>query len=223
MTLQQLIARTRFFIDEPSQQNFLDSDIISALNRGQEEVTKEINHVYQDYFEKQADLRGDQATPGTVAGTELYALPSDFLYFKRIERTDTGELIPALNDVNEKTSYSTALMPLILSGGSLSYYVQDTAVGFTPTPATSIPIRLTYVYRLPDMVLTTDTSAIPSEHHDLMAIYAAIECFIKDESDTSQFQNLWDQKLGRLVRTLRQRQIQEPKHVRRVDVGGILY
>lgn len=223
-TLAQLITRVRFFIDEPTAQNFTDSDITYALNQGQQDVAKEIVHVYEDYFEKQADL--NPSGGGTIIGTELYTLPSDFLKFKRIERTDTGQILPAI-DLNEK--FAAPLAPLTGTAvfGPMSYYVTGNSLGLTPTPQAIIPIRLYYVYRLVDLDNslpgTSDVSVIPAEHHDMIAVRAAIDMFIKDESDTSALQQRWNFLLDQLHRTLRQRQVQQPKTVRRVEGGyGVL-
>lgn len=233
-SLDQLVARVRFFIDEPVPANFSNSDIIYAINQAQQEVAKEIVHEYEDYFEKIADLNPNldgsgnpiPFTGGTVPGTDLYTLPSDFLKFKRIERSDTGELIPAY-DLNEKAAKVTVTSSY--NGYTpIGYYVTGNSVGFTPVPTSIIPIRMYYVYRpvdLSDINLgTTDISVLPAEHHDIMAVRAAIDMFMKDESDTKALEDRYNQMLDALRRTLRQRQVQDPKRVRRVDDAlGILW
>jgi hypothetical protein len=222
MTLADMITATRDWIDEPTPQNFTDALITRFLNDAQQIVAAEIVHEYEDYFEIQADLNPSNTPPGTVVGQELYVLPTDFLKFKRIERSDTGETLPAL-DLNEKVSIGGGLVPLTIGGVSLSYYVTGNNVGFTPTPTAAIPIRMTYIQRLTDLAVSTDISPIPSEHHHLLPIWAAIGCFVKDESDITNFQTLWQEGLDRIRRTLRQRQIQQPKKVRRVSSNyGVL-
>lgn len=228
--LTTLVARVRFLIDEPTAQNFTDTDIIQAINFSQQDVAKEITHIYEDYFEKQAALNpvnGVIGTGGTIPGTEFYTLPADFLKFKRIERADTGEPITPI-DQNEKAWNSQNLTSVVQQNAPLSYYVTGNSVGFNPIPATVIPITLTYVYRLSDLNFivagVTDISDIPAEHHDMIAIRAAIDMFIKDQEDTTALDNRWNFLLDQLHRTLRQRQIQAPKRVRRVESGdGILY
>jgi hypothetical protein len=220
-TLLQLRSRVRFFIDEATQKNFTDGDINYAINRGQENVVKEIQHLYEDFFEKPVALNPNATPPGTVPGVELYTLPTDFLKFKRIERTDTGETIPPI-DLNEKSTFGNAIPALVNmagAGSGLSYYVSGNNVGFTPVSTDYIPITMTYVYRPADLVNDGDVSEIPAEWHDMMAVSAARDCVIKDEGDTTPYDTLWNNYLGSLMRTLRQRQIQDPKRVRRVDVG----
>lgn len=218
-SVTDLISRVRFFIDEPTQQNFTDKDILYAINVAQQDVAKEIVHEYEDYFEKQADL--NPSGGGTVPGVELYTLPNDFLKFKRIERTDTGEEILPV-DLNEKVTNSTSLVNLVQPGSPLEYYITGNNLGLTPTPQSTTPLRLTYVYRLADLdTVTNTTSDIPAEHHDMMAVRAAIDMFIKDESDTTALENRWLTLLNELQRTLRQRQVQRPKRVRRVVPTGL--
>lgn len=226
-TLATLDTRVRFLIDEPQAQNFTDGDIYTAINIAQQDVAKEITHIYEDYFEKQAALNpSGTAGSGTIPGTEFYTLPSDFLKFKRVERTDTGEPITPI-DQNEKMWNSSNLVNIVQQNASLSYYVTGNSIGFNPIPATVIPVTMTYVYRLPDLDFSvpgvSDVSVIPAEHHDMIAVRAAIDCFVKDQEDTTALEKRWDFLLDQMHRTLRGRQIQAPKHVRRVQSSGILY
>lgn len=216
MILSDMIALTRDYIDEPTAQNWTDPTIIRFTNMRQSQVVAEIQHTYQDFFEKTVTLNSGN---GTIAGVALYTLPADFIKFKRIERTDTGATIPPI-DLNEKTSLGSPLVtfsPGIITG----YYELDNNVGFDPVPTAGIPISMTYVYRLADMVATTDTSAIPAEFHHLLSIGAAIDCFIKDEADTSRLDGLWAEGLDRLHRVLRERQSQSPRTVRRVATSNM--
>jgi hypothetical protein len=192
-TLTQLIGRVRFFIDEPSSQNFTDADITYSLNRGQEEVVKEIVHENQDYFETFTDIN-------LVAGT------------------DTNEVLSAI-DINEKVVSTASISSLILSSQPTGWYFLGGQIGFSPVPVAPLAVRLFYVPFLAELVNGSDVSPIPQDYHDMMAISAAIDMFTKDQEDTSALQAKWDVLLNRLQRTLRDRQIQEPKHVRRVETS----
>jgi hypothetical protein len=220
-TLQDLISRVRFYIDEPTAQNYTDAQITLAINFAQQVVAEEIVHEYEDYFEVQAQLNPTGTPPGTIAGTEFYNLPTDFLKFKRIERTDTFEPIRPI-DQNEKL-YGPYGIGGPTQGTPMYYYVTGNSVAFNPIPESAIPILMTYIQRLSDMVTTADVSAIPAEHHDLMAIRASIDMFINGEQDTSQLMSIWEEGLNRLTRTMRQRQVQEPKMVRRAAEHGLQF
>lgn len=222
LTLNDLITLIRDYIDEPTPQNWSNLQLTRWINRRQQMISVEIMHVYEDYFEIQSALNATSPQPGTVIGQELYPLPADFLNFKRIERSDTGQMLPAI-DINEKITIGSSLVPQAISGVVLSYYVVGNYVGFTPTPQAVIPILMTYVQRLTDLENGTDVSNIPAEHHHLMAIGASIDAFINDESDTTALQKEWDDGIDRIKRTLRNRQIQQPRHIRQTDVNyGIL-
>ena len=188
-----------------------------ALNFAQQDVAKEIVHVLEDFFEKTTDI--NLAGGGTIPGTELYSLPTDFLKFKRVENTLTAELFPAI-DLNEKYGNNgNSIVNLYATAGSFSYYIMGNSIGFTPTPQAVVPVRITYVYRLADLANPSDVSDIPSEHHDMMAVRAAIDMFIKDQEDTSALEGRWNFLLDQMHRTLRQRQVQDPKHVRRSETS----
>ena len=223
MTLAQLRARTRFYIDEPSQQNFADSDINNALNIAQQEISREIIQVNEDFFV------GTPVTVATVGGQELYPMhvdsdgQCDVIKIKRLERQDTGEVLPAV-DQNEKSIYGQNVPPLVNTAGAgagLSWYLLGNSIGFTPIPTgASINLQYYYVPRLSDMATDASISAIPVEFHDIMAIRAGIDCQIKDEADTSQLENRWRERIDQLKRAARDRQVQEPKHVRRTNASS---
>jgi hypothetical protein len=221
MTLAQLRARTRFFIDEPTQQNFADADINIALNIAQQEVAREIIQVNEDFF------IGASVAITTTSGTELYPLhvnaidgQCDVIKLKRLERVDTGEVIPMV-DQNEKSIYGQNVPPLVNTAGAgsgISAYLLGNSIGLTPTPyGAAVPLQYYYVPRLGDMVNDTDSSPIPVEFHELMSIRAGIDCQIKDEADTGQLENRWRERMDQLKRAARDRQIEEPKHVRRTN------
>lgn len=214
MMISEMLNLTRDYIDEPVAQNWTDATLVRFINLRQQQLASEITHTYQDFFQKVVQLNNGV---GTIAGVELYTLPNDFIKFKRIERGDTQETIEPL-DLNEKVINYSPFAPSAF-GTIAGYYELDNNVGFTPTPQSAIPVNMTYTYRLPDMDLVTQTtSAIPAEFHHLMSIGASIDAFIKDESDTSELRAEWNAGIARLNRTLRERQAQGPRHVRRVNV-----
>lgn len=221
MELVNLRNRTRFYIDDTSQQDFTNADINYAINRAQQEVSAELRQVFEDFF-----VTNVPYLITTAANQELYPLPSDFIRLKRLERADTGEMVPMI-DLNEKSIYGNAVPPLVNTAGygsGISAYLLGEYLGLTPTPTDNThPFNLYYVQRLADLVNDTDVTLIPSEYIDLLSILAAVDCMIKDESDTTQLRTLYAEKLDRLKRTARNRQTEMPKYVRRSDFTGTLY
>lgn len=208
MTRAELRSRVRFFIDEPTQQNYTDADINTALNVAQDEVQLEIIETFQDYF-----ISPTPTVINLIAGTETYALATDVVAIKRVEDAATGlEILPL--DLNEKVATGTGL-PGLLSATPGNWYLVGNYIGFTPPPSMNNTVNYWYVATLPDLTNDTDVSQIPALHHDILAVRAAIDCLVKDESDVTQLTAIYSRDLDRLKRTLRSRQTQAPKRVRR--------
>ena len=70
-----------------------------------------------------------------------------------------------------------------------------------------------WIWRLDD----DDVTAIPRQFVDLLALQAAIDCYIKDEDDPSMLIAKYNRRLDQLKRTTRDRQQQSPKYVRRTS------
>jgi hypothetical protein len=210
MNRGQLRARTRFFLDEPTEQNFTDSDINTALNIAQDQVTLDINQANQDYF-----ISPNPTTITLTSGTERYALAGDVLSIKRVEDAATGlEILPF--DFNEKAAPGLG-MPGLVSAAPGNWYLLGSYIGFSPIPSASSTVNYWYVTLLPQMTTDSDVSQIPRPYQDMLAIRAAIDSFIKDEADAGPLRGLYAEYIDRLKRTANNRQKQAPKHVRRVS------
>ena len=158
-TLLQLRGRVRFYIDEPVQANFQDSDLNWAINRAQQKVATEISLVDEQYF-----VNTTPTVVTSVAGQRFYPLASDFWKMTRLEDVNTG---------------------IRLEFGQFAD--QDNSV-----------------------------SQIPVQFTDLVALQAAIDALMKDESDISPFQSQYNTLFAQLVRGTRNRQQQNPRSVTRV-------
>lgn len=215
--------RVRFFIDEPVQANFKDVDINYAINEAQQTVATEIDQVDEQYRVN--------PTPTTITlkiNTQFYDLPDDFWKMTRMQDVQTGLPIE-FTDINAQndlfnsfpplvTSYALGVFSAFIAGGSLAEGQIGSSVGFTPIPTDSTKsVYIWYVPTIEDMDDDADTSAIPRQHLDLLAVQASIDCLIKDQADTAQLERRWNQLLDRLKRTTRNRQQQSPKYVRRTQ------
>ena len=214
--------RVRFYIDEPVQANFLDTDINYAINDNQQDIATEIDQV--------DELYRVIPTPTVIqmkANTQFYDLPDDFWKMVRLQDLQTGLPID-FTDINSQNDFFQNFPPLItstpfggfsafLAGGSQANGQTGASLGFTPIPTDGTKsVQFWYVPIIQDMDNDTDTSAIPRQFYDLLAIQAAIDCMIKDQSDTTQLERKYSRRLDQLKRTTRDRQQQSPKYVRRV-------
>lgn len=220
-TLKDTRLRVRFYIDEPVQANFLDSDINFAINEAQQDVATEIDQVDEKYrmnpVPNQINLESN---------TQYYDLADDVWKIIRVQDGQTGLPID-FTDINSQNDFFQNFPPLIntyafggfscfIAGGTQSNGQIGTSLGFTPTPTDSTKsVLYWYVPTIEDMDDDTDTTAIPRQYNDMLAIQAAIDCLIKDQADTSQLERKYGRRLDQLKRTARDRQQQSPKYVRR--------
>ena len=207
--------RTRFFIDEPTQANFTDSDINYAINRAQHRVALELIQVGEKFLVN--------ATPTIITPDGinwLFALADDFWVMIRLEWVATGQHIDIV-DINDPSFESMGIPPLVNFtgiGDSAKAAIIGNSIGIKPMPLdSSMTMQYWYAPVLLDLEQDTDTSPIPIQFLDMLAIASGMDCQTKDEDDTSQLQLLWNDWIDKLKRAARQRQTQTPKHVRRTQ------
>lgn len=213
IALSKLRARTRFFIDEKVQANFLNSDIDYAINEAQQEVAIELTQVVENFF-----INTTPTTLTLASNTQYYTLPDDFFKMTRIEDVNTGVAV-AFVDLNSNNQAFTNNPPLMtINQISLAATIVGNSIGFRPTPTATRALQFWYVPVLDDLVNDADETPIPRIYADMLAIQAAIDCMIEDEADTTALERKQARKWDQLKRTARDRQQQSPKYVRRV--GG---
>lgn len=209
--LANIRTRVRFYIDEPKQANFLDSDINYAINNAQQDVAVEIIQVNENFF-----VNGTPTQLPLVPNIEFYPLADDFWKLVRLENANTGIVVP-MRDFNDEPLTWNTNYPISSWTSGLKGSIVGTNLRLNPVPIdSSVILQYWYVPILEDLVNDTDQSLIPRTCIDLLAVQAAIDCFIKDEDDTTALIQKYGLVLDRLKRTARDRQVQEPKRVRRV-------
>lgn len=209
--------RVRFYIDEPAQANFRDSDINTSINEAQQDIITEIVQVDEEYF-----INGTPTTIQMDGTSERYPLANDFYKLVRLEYQNTGQRIPFFT-FREKNSYGENVVPFSNIGafGTMTQaYILGNFLGFSPLQTDpTVVMQYWYAPIAQDMVSDADTTIVPRMWIDLLAIQAAIDCFINDEDDTSALEHKYDRKITRMRSLARQRQQQNPKHVIRTNYG----
>lgn len=211
-TLLQIRQRVRFFIDEPQQANYADSDLNWAINTAQQQVATEISLVDEKYF-----VATTPTVITSVANQRFYPLAADFWKMTRLEDATTG-LRLEFADFSQQNNFFADAVPPLVAPNQIGYAMSivGNSLAITPTPTTSgVQAQYWYVPVLPDMTADADASPIPSMFIDLLAIQAAIDAFINDEDDTTTLQNKYNIRFNQLVRAARDRQQQSPKMVAR--------
>lgn len=216
-TLANIRGRVRFYIDEPLQANFTDADINYAINDAQQAVVSDITQISEDYF---VSTTPTIITP--VANTQFYPLPADF--YKMIFMYDQITGLPInFTTVQNQNQVSTAAIQNVNAGYAYNAVIVGNSVGFVPTPtATNFSPAYFYSPMAPDMLADGDTSIIPRNFIDLVAIQAAIDCKIKDEDDTTALERKYAASWNKLTKNLTDRQQANNRRVQRTASPNVL-
>lgn len=217
MTLNEQIERTRSYIDERSEKNFTNTFIIESLNVAQNAIQSYIVDMNVGYFEKLATLNASEEVPGVEIGVSRYALPDDFISFRRVKNGDTGVPLTPI-DANEETegSYGSLAGRLMGTVDGYRYYRSGNEMVIDPTPTVQFPVSMLYVARVAQLTsssLGTVVPELPLQFHNMMCLDAAIDCRIKDESSPAALERLRARELQRLENTIGNWQTQHPNMV----------
>lgn len=217
-TLGQVRQRVRFFIDEPQQANFTDSDLNWAINAAQQEVATEISLVDEAYF---VDPTPTVVT--TVANQRFYPLNETVWKIIRMEDVATGLKLNFKRFADQDSFYAEGSPPIVaLDQVGYTVSIIGNSLAFSPTPTVAgTQAQYWFVPMLEDLADDADQTVIPRNFVDLLAMQAAIDAGIKDENDTAALERRYARRFNQLVRGSRDRQQQNPRGVTRVGDSNI--
>lgn len=178
-TLASLITLTREYIKiDPNARVFSDNTLTNFINRAYFQLQKDWHHEWRQCY--------DNATTLTIAGTQEYWLPTDFIALnfvsynnKSLIKSDRIKL-KRLDSNNPMTS-----------GTPNMYYLYGGNIWMYPIPNTTGTIDLEYLKRLPTLSSSQD-SLFPADFDDAIALYASYIAFKSvNKMDLAQM-SLWD-------------------------------
>lgn len=210
MTRAELQSMVSYWLDDLSNNYFTTTQINIWLNNAQKEVQKRLLQSGNNRYLK-------CVTTPTVVNQDNYVLPDDFLKLHRVEII-TGGTAP-----NEQAYQLTAMtlnQRLMVYTGSASpmfYYLKKNRLVMQPPPDTAQTLRLWYSYLVADMSLDTDTPDVPTEYHELIALLAAEDGFIKDDRDNSKLKIKIAQYDEMLKQDAQERQVDQTRSI--VETG----
>lgn len=178
--LSDVKNKITYWVDDLLKGYFTDPQLNRFVNDAQIEVQKLLLQAGQNYYVTISDTQ-------MVSGQKEYVLPSDFLHLHRLEIVTQG-----YGTTNEVTN---PVLPITINqqdifpftqGTPQGYYLKSDRIVLIPTPDTNLYLRLTYSYKVVQLVLDTDIVNVPDEYVEMVALYAAMDCFIKDNRDPTQ-------------------------------------
>jgi hypothetical protein len=179
MTFAQLRTLASTWLDDINNTYFTAAQVNVYLNQAQREAQKMLLNSSQDYYSK-------CSTTPTVIGQARYAFPSDFLKVQRLSYITQGSGDTAT--YQKITAITRNEQDVVLyqpSGAPLAYYVNKDTFAIVPTPDQVYTVHLDYSYRVADMSADGDVPDVPEDYHELIAILAARDGFLRDGRDLS--------------------------------------
>lgn len=200
--------------------DFWTKDIIDAFIAAEHrKLVTTVNEAYEEFFT-------NNATTDIVAGQETYGLPDDFRKVIRMEySSDPGtvqhqEIFPA--QINDQWKYwsKDGVSPTV-AGIKISYAFLNTQFRLAPFFSASVTdgINIFYTQRLPgpDLDSWEPFNGLLKDHHEILAVGAAMRGKIREEVDFSMMNMLYNDLKREMLLDVEQRQVQRSKHVRETE------
>ena len=192
-TVSGLITKTRTKADmnlSPAGDNnavVTDTEVLEFINEAFEELWDIVTSVDEDHFITSSDI--------TTSGVATYDLPADFMRLKGVDFVHSSTYSQTLLPVSWNQRNQNSYIPYNdLVGDDYRYHLIGTYTGqqikFFPTPSTGETIRVWYVPEPPTLATGSGVTSIALKPMwmDYLTSKAAIECLVKEESDSSRLQ-----------------------------------
>lgn len=183
---------TTCWVDDENKGYFTDPILNIMLNNAQRQVQKLLILAGQNYYPI-------CVTTPVFQDQKEYVQPVDFQSIRRIFLVTAGfgTTNPTKHELEDYTMRQDALAPY--KGTPVGYYLRKNRIGLTPTPVQSgWYLEMEYNYLVADMTADGDIPDVPIEFHEMVALVAAYDCFIKDDRVPSNL----TKKLGTYEETL---------------------
>ena len=152
-TVAQLIDQCRQHIAEATAGFWTDPNLLMHINNEQTALMERVLQTSDDYFDY-------TDTVATVADTQEYDLPQNFVQMNYCEFQDSGDLnedriIPPLLQQNKRFPDADLVA---LSMVRTRYYLRGNKIGFTPTPQSARTVSMNFSRRLMNLQQGTATA-----------------------------------------------------------------
>lgn len=183
MTLAEIRTLARRKADEEASGYISNLEANDYVNQGMRYVYTKIAQRFENYFVQPGTaLNGGLFT--TVVGTSGYSLPTDLMKVVRVEHrrtnstsNDDWKRLATVNIANDRLDDYFPLREGYTPG--FGYFIAGNTIYLKPEPKQEFQIRVWYVPRPTTLTVDADEPAVPSEYHDLVAEFAAIQMLAK--------------------------------------------
>lgn len=198
-TLGNIRSEVRVYLDESAEADFLDTEVLLAINRGYQDVAGSAMEVYEEFYQTTTPF-----TYAVVAGTQEYTIDSSLIKVSRVEinyspttsgstpvravSIDMNEVRTNLNNTNSSLTFATP-----------GYYLHGSQsaqkIGFVPVPSVSDTsgqsISVWGIATPADLSSDSDSVIIPyvDRFVYLVALRAAAQLLRKGQQEENNAQN----------------------------------
>lgn len=208
MTLSELRTLCLSWLDDPSGGYFTTAQLNVFLNNAQRQVQKILIQSFESRYVAGVETQ-------TVANQAFYQAPSDFMKVNRFSIITAGT-----NEANEEYIDLQYITPnqenrvLVKSGTPEFYTILNDKFKLFPTPdTTGKTLRLYYTYRVTDMSADGDEPDVPEEYHEMVALYATLDGFLKDGRQNETISNKLAEYKKQLQEDAADRNIDAPRKI----------
>lgn len=173
MNLLQLRTLVYSLVDDPQGGYFTPAQVNVYLNNAVKEVQKKLLKAGQNYYVK-------RVTTPLIVNQRDYILPEDFKKLHRLEIIVSGSAPNETTSVLAPITINQQDLVANQTGQPYVYTIQRNRLILRPAPSTPYKLRLYYSYLAVDMQLDTDIPDVPESYQQLVALYAARDCYLKD-------------------------------------------
>jgi len=173
MTFNDLQNLTAYWLDDLNFGYFTPTQVQLWINNAQVEIEKLLIKSGHSRYNLWV------STP-LVVGQSDYVLPADFMKIQNLEIVLSG--VPPNEALTPVLPITVNQKYLIDNGQSTPavYRFRKNRIVIQPAPDTALLMRMEYTYLVANMVNPTDIPDVPTEYHEMIALLATSDGFIKD-------------------------------------------
>ena len=176
MTLTQLCTLVWSWLDDPGGNYFTSTQVDVFINNAARQVQKKLIQSGELWFSKTVQT-------SLVANTDTYTLPTDFL------RLHKAEIIVSGTFPNQSMYRLQVVTPVQAdnfptgTGKPYGYWLNKGYITLVKCPDAAYTLQLLYSYLIADISQDSQSPDIPEQYHEMIAIYATLDGFLKDQRD----------------------------------------
>lgn len=206
MTLAELRTLVLSWLDDPLAGYYTPAQVNVFLNNNQRTVQKRLIKAKQNHY-----VRCVQTT--LVVNQADYVLPEDFKDLNRLELITSG-LPPneTKSPLGPITLNQQDMIPS-MTGTPMAYVFKKNRLVLYPAPDVAYPLRLFYTYSVTDMVNDSDVPDVPEDYHELIALLAAQDGFLKDGRSSDLLNKKLKEFQEQMDQDLQERSMDQPRGI----------